>query len=93
VIVGPEFAGGADAGLHFVDDEHDVIAFCDLAETAEEGRGGVIVAAFGLDGLYDDGGNWVVEGLDQLFRFCEASSFFFGVLFRVFGERVFDVWE
>lgn len=37
VLVGPELARGTDAGLHFVDDEEDVVLFGELAEAAEEG--------------------------------------------------------
>ena len=64
VFVGPEFACGADAGLDLVDDEEGAGSLCDFAQAFEKGGGGVVVAAFGLDGLDDDGADGVVEGSD-----------------------------
>lgn len=80
VFVRPEFAGRADACLDFVDDEYDVVAFCDFAETVEECWGSVVVAAFGLDGFDYDGCDWVVEILDQVFCFGKTAGFFGCVL-------------
>ncbi len=79
MVVSPEFAGGADAGLDFIDNEQDIIPGGDFAERAKEGGGSVVVTAFGLDGLHDDSGDWVVKGLNATFGFGEAAGFFFGV--------------
>ncbi len=91
VVMGPKFARGADAGLHFVDDEEDVVFFGDVAEAFEEGGGGVVVPALGLDGFDDDGRDGVVEVGDQIFRFGEAAGFFRFILGAVFVEGVFEV--
>ena len=68
MVVSPEFSGRPDTGLHFVDDEEDVVFFGKGTERAEEGRRGVVIAAFGLDGFdyYSAGGKVVCsyEALD-----------------------------
>jgi hypothetical protein len=89
VLVGPEFARCADACLHFVDDEEDVGALGQVAEPAEEGGGGVVVAAFGLHGLDDYGGGRGVEFFDETLGFVEAALFFGGVLGDVLVKGVF----
>ncbi len=93
MFVRPELARGADAGLDFVDDEHDVVAFRDFAETCEEGGRGVVVAAFGLDGFDHDGCDRVVEVLYQVLGFREAAGLFGGVLRGVFGEGILEHGE
>lgn len=93
VLVGPEFPGGADSSLDLVDDEEHVVAFCDFAEAAEEGGGGVVVATFGLDGLDDDGGNGIMEGLHDVFGFFETAGFLCGVLGGELIEGVFEEGE
>lgn len=93
VVVGPELAGGAETGLNFVDDEEDVVALGDVAETLEESGGGVVVTTLGLDGFDDNGGDGVVEGLDDALGFFEAALLFGGVLFNVLLERVLEHWE
>ena len=93
VVVRPEGAGGADAGLDFVDDEEDVVFLGQSAEGAEEGGGGVVVAAFGLDGFDDDGGGGLGPGFDEVFGFFEAALFFGGVVGGVLVQRVFEEGE
>ena len=93
VLMGPELAGGADAGLDLVDDEEDVVLGGQLSEAAEEGGRGVVVAAFGLDGLDDDGGRGVREGGDEALDVSEGVGFGFGVLGGVFLEGVFEEGE
>ena len=61
MFVSPEFACGANTGLDFVDDQKDIMASGDLTEASKESWGGVVVAAFGLDGFDYHGGDWVVE--------------------------------
>lgn len=90
ILVGPELPGCADAGLDLVDDEEDIVPFCNFAEAAEEGGGSVVVAAFGLDGLDDDGGDGVVEGLNDVFGLFEAAGFLCGVLGGELIEGVFE---
>jgi len=80
VIVRPELARGADARLHLVDDEQDVVLARQLAQAFEEGGRGVVVAAFGLDGLDDDGGGRERPFFDQALRLFEAALLFGGVL-------------
>ena len=93
MLVGPELAGGADAGLDFVDDHEHVVAFGDVAQALEEFGGRVVVAAFGLDGLDDDGGDGVVVGRDDFFGFREAALDFGFVLRCVIFEGVFEHGE
>lgn len=88
VLMGPELARSADAGLHLVYDQEHVVAFRDVAETLEECWGGVVVAALGLDRLDDDGGNGVVELLDQALGFLETALFLLGVFCGEILERV-----
>ena len=64
MFVSPELACGANAGLNFVNNKKDIMASGDLTEAFEESWGGVVVAAFGLDGFYHHGSDWVVEVLD-----------------------------
>lgn len=93
VVVGPELAGGADAGLHLVDNQEDAVLLGDLAQAAEEGGRGVVVTTLGLDGLDDDGtgGNAVVE--DQVLDLGEGSLLGLLVLLDVLLERVLEEGE
>ena len=93
VLVGPELAGGADAGLDLVNDEEDVVAFRDVAQAAEEGGRSVVVTTFGLDWLDDDGADGVVEVFDQVFGLSEAAGFLGHVFLGEFVEGVFEVGE
>ena len=79
---------GAHAGLDLVDDEDDVVSCCDVTEALEEGWGGVVVSAFGLNRFDDHGRDGVVEGLDCAFDGLETAGFFLGVCFRVGGQRL-----
>lgn len=90
MFVGPELARRANTCLDFVHDEHDIVAFSDVAETLEESWRGVVVAAFGLDGFNHNSCDWVVEILYQVFCLRETAGLFGGVLRDVFGERVFE---
>ena len=89
VLVGPELAGGADAGLDLVDDEEDVVFAGQGPQAAEEVWGGVVVAAFGLDGLGDDGGGFVVVGGEEVLDLVQTALFFFGIFLGVGVEWVF----
>lgn len=93
VVVGPELTGGTDTGLHLVDDEEDVVALGDLAQATEEGGGGVVVTTLGLDGLDHDGGNGVVELLDQTLNLLQAALLLLGVLLDVLLQRVLQGGE
>jgi len=93
VLVGPELARGADAGLDFVDNEHDVVLLCDFAESAEKVWCCVVVAAFGLDGLDDDGGGWVVELLDEALGFVQAPFLLCRILGFVLVEGILEGGE
>lgn len=93
VVVGPELTGGTDTGLDLVDDQKDVVALGDLAQTAEELRRGVVVTTLRLDGLNDDSGNRVVEGLDDVLNFLKAALLLLSVLLRVLLKRVLESRE
>jgi hypothetical protein len=54
VLVSPELAGGAHAGLDLIDDEGDVVLLGDVAEALEEVGRRPVVATLGLDGLHDE---------------------------------------
>lgn len=88
VLVSPEFPGRADACLDFIDNEQHVVARSDFPERAEERGRCVVVAALGLNGLDDDGGDRVVKVLDQEFGFGEAAGFFVRVFACMAFERV-----
>lgn len=53
----------------------------------------MIVTAFGLDGFDDDGCDWIVEVLNQVFGFGETAGFFGGVFGDVICEWIFDLRE
>lgn len=93
VVVGPELTGGTDTGLHLVDDEEDVGALGDVAETLEEGGRGVVVTTLGLDGLDHDGGDGVVELLDETLDLGQAALLLGGVLLDVLLQRVLQLGE
>lgn len=93
VVVGPELARGANTGLHLVNDEEDVVALRDLAQAAEEGGRGVVVAALGLDGLHHDGRDRVVEFFDDPLDLLQAALLLLGVLLGVLLERVLQGGE
>ena len=60
VLVRPHLAGEADAGLHLVDDEEALVRRARQAGQGLQELGAeVVVAAFGLDGLDEDGGDVV----------------------------------
>jgi len=58
VLGGEHAAGAAHAGLDFVVDEQDAVLVGDAAELLVEAPVGHQVAAFALDGLDDDGGDF-----------------------------------
>lgn len=93
VLVGPEPAGGADAGLDLVDDEEDVVLLGEGAQLAEEVGAGVVVAALALDGLDDDGRGRQVPRLDEVLDLVEAGLLDARVLLDVVGERVLELRE
>lgn len=93
VVVSPELTGGTDTGLDLVDDEENVGALGDVSQTLEESRRGVVVTTLGLDGLDDDGGNGVVELLDQTLDLLEAALLLLGVLLDVVLKRVLELGE
>lgn len=93
VVMGPELAGGADARLHLVDDQQHTVLLGDLAQAAEEGGRGVVVASLGLDGLNNDGarGDAVVE--DQILDLGKGGLLGLLVLLNVFLQRVLEQRE
>ena len=93
VVVGPELTGGTDTGLHLVDDEEDVGALGDVAETLEEGGRGVVVTTLGLDGLDHHGGDGVVELLDETLNLGQATLLLGSVLLDVLLQRVLQLGE
>ena len=69
VLVGPPLAGEAHARLDFVEDQERFAFVGDAPQLVQELASEVVVAAFGLDGLDQDGGDVVgvlVEGLLDL---------------------------
>ncbi len=54
VLEGPPAAGGAEAGLHLVEDEQELVLVGELAQPAEELGAEVVVAALALDRLDDE---------------------------------------
>ena len=68
VLDGPPLSGSADAGLDLVGDEQDAVPVADAADLLEEVVGRDDVAAFALDGLEDDGGDFFgrEDGFEEL---------------------------
>src|SRR4029077_4359819 len=68
VFGGPPLAGAAHTGLHFVDHEHDDVLAAEALEFLKEEFWRGDVAAFALDGLDDDGGDFlgIEEALEDL---------------------------
>ena len=93
VIVGPELTGGTNTGLHLVDDEEDLGALGDVAETLEEGRRGVVVTTLRLDGLDHHGSDGVVELLNEALNLSQAALLLGGVLLDVVLQRVLQLGE
>lgn len=93
VFVGPELAGGADAGLNLVDDEESVVLAGDGAELLEELGAGVVVTTFGLDRLNHDGGNRQVPRLQELLNLVDGGLLSSGVLSSVLVKRVLELRE
>lgn len=93
VLVSPELAGRANAGLHLVDDQEDVGPLGDLTETLEERRGGVVVTTLRLNRLDDHGCDRVVELLDQALDFLQAALLLLGVFSGELVERVLEGGE
>ena len=93
VLVGPELSGGTDTGLHLIDDEENVVALGDFAQAAEESGRGVVVTSLGLDGLDDNGGNGVVEFLDDALDVLQGALLFLGVLLGMLLKRVLQLRE
>ena len=59
MFLGEHLAGSADSGLDLVEDEEDAVLVAELAEAGEEAGRGDDVAAFALDGLDEDGGEFI----------------------------------
>ena len=93
VLVGPELSGGTNTGLYLVNDEENVVALGDFAEATEERWGGVVVTALGLDGLNNNGGDGVVEFLDDALDFLKSTLLFLSVLLGMFLEGILQVGE
>ena len=53
----------------------------------------MVVTAFGLDRLDDDGADGIVEVFDQVFGLGKAAGFFRHIFLGEFVEGVFEVWE
>ena len=87
----PELACCTDASLDFVNDEEDVVFLCDFAEPLEEEGGGVVVAAFGLDGFDHGGDGFVVVIHKQLLCFIQASLLFSPVFRLVLCQGVLEL--
>ena len=88
MLVCPEFAGGPNAGLDFIDNEEDIVSGGDFPKGAEEVGGRVVISAFCLDWLNYDSGDGVVKSLDDIFGLGKATSFFFGIFALMFIEGV-----
>lgn len=90
MLMCPELAGGADAGLDFVDDEEDVMFLGQFAEAAEEGRGRMMVAAFGLDGLDYHCTRGEVVRCELALNIVKSLLLYLLVILDVFFERIFQ---
>lgn len=93
VLMGPELASGADAGLHLVDNHQDVLLLGNLAQAAEEFGRGMVVTTLRLDGLNNNGSDGVVPGGNQALRFLEAALLLGGILSCVLLEGVLELGE
>lgn len=93
VLVRPELASGANAGLDLVGNEEDVVLAGEGAELLEELGAGVVVAALGLDGLDHDGGGGQVPGGDEVLNLVEGGLLGLAVLLDVVLERVLELGE
>ena len=51
LLIAPQAAGAADAHLHLIEDQQDVVLIAELAHAAEEGRIAGVHAALALQGL------------------------------------------
>lgn len=90
VVVGPELTGGTNTSLDLVDDQENVVALGDLTQTTEEFRRSVVVTTLGLDRLNHDGGDRVVEGLDDVLDLLEAALLLLGILLGMLLQGVLE---
>lgn len=88
VVVGPELSCGSDTGLDFVDNEEDIGALGDVAQSLEESGRSVVVTTLGLDGLDHDGGHGVVVLLDKALNLLQAALLLLSVLLSMLLKRV-----
>ena len=56
MLAGEHLARAAEAGLHFVEDQEDVVLVADLSDCVKVARWRRDIAAFTEDRLDDDGG-------------------------------------
>ncbi len=63
VLMGEVFAGASAAGPDFVEDEGEVMAVAEVADSGEVIVSGDIHSAFALDGFNDDGAGFGIDGL------------------------------
>ena len=96
MFMGPHFAGEADAGLYFVDHEHDFLVMADLLELLHELWTEVVVSTFSLYGFDDEGGDVVGVLFDGGVYFIDSLFFKVEEFFFVFfseGEGYFWVGD
>src|SRR5712691_7718270 len=99
MLGGPPLAGTTHAGLHFVDDEHDAVLAADALQFLQEEFWRGDVAAFALDGLDDDGGDFlgIEEALEDLalerFEDFGAASFGGVAVLAAVRIRIRDVLD
>ena len=93
MVVSPEFASGTDTSLDFIDNHEDIVLASDGAEASEESRRGVVVTAFRLNRLDNDGSRRVVEGRDDVLNLLEAALLLTSVLLGVLLKRVLKLRE
>jgi hypothetical protein len=86
MLVRPHLSGHANAGLHFIDDQHRIIFVGKLSQHPEEFRPEVIVASLALDRLDDDRRDVVPVVMKRLLDLSDACLL---VPFNL--REVFDV--
>ena len=92
VLDGPPLAGAADAALDFVGDQQNAVLVADAAQLLHEDRGSDHVSAFALDGLNEDGGDFLRrQNRLEEFVFDEARTSEcerFGILRAAFAAAI-----
>src|SRR5882757_76020 len=93
MLATPHLSGNTHAALHFVEDEEDVVLIADFAQLLQPFASEIIIAAFTLDRLNDDGADvdltLVEVSMDLLLRLFLARNHV--LLALVFRQSKIDV--